>query len=72
MFNIICILDNSQFSGLIEEVERETEWAYERTVAVYGHAGQLVFPKKVWKRCDELPSLEVIPALDKYPGDETH
>ena len=70
MFNIICILPDSQFTGLIEEAETETEFSYDRVANVYGHAGLLVFPKKAWKRTDEIKLIE--PSLPKYEGPETH
>jgi hypothetical protein len=71
MFTIICILPDSYFFGTTEEVERETDFAFERAVSVYGHLGLLVYPKGVWRRAEAIPCIEVTP-LEKYPGDETN
>lgn len=71
MFTIICILTDSYFFGTTEEVERETEYSFERTISVYGRAGLLVYPKGVWQRAAALPIIEVRP-IEKYPDDGTH
>ena len=71
MFTIICTLANSTFLGTVEEVERENDYSFERTVSVYGHPGIMIYPKNVWKKTQELPVLDVVP-LERYPGDETH
>ena len=71
MFGIICILSDSYFFGRVEEVERETAFAFEKTVSIYGHPGLLVYPKGMWQRTAALPVIEVIP-LEKYPDAGTN
>ena len=71
MFTIICTLPGSYFFGTVEEVERETDFSFDKTVSVYGHPGTLVYPKGVWQRSAALPVIEVVP-LEKYPDDGTN
>ena len=70
MFNIICILPDSQYTGTVETAEKETEFSYDRVANVYNHAGLLVFPKAAWKRTEDIVLIE--PSLPHYPGNETN
>lgn len=68
MFSIVCVLEGSEFTGQIVEVEYETEFAFERITSVYGHPGRLIYPKGVWKRTTEV-AIDPTPTIMKYPGD---
>lgn len=67
----MCTLTGSTFLGTVEEVERETEYTYERTISIYGHPGLLVYPKGVWQKTSTIPVIEIA-ALEHYPSDGTN